>query len=314
MKRKTGVSHGICAIVSRNHLAHARSMVASYKEHHPHHKAFVLIYDSKRSQLSGLSEPFEIVTADELAEEYPEFYDFAVKYTPLEFACVLKPFFLLYLFKIFRLKSVFYVDSDIQFYSSTQRLQSQLSKHSIVLVPHSVKSNSLPLSPSKLYGETLLLLTGAYNAGFIGVRPTKSGLSFLHWWKEHLSRECIISPMNGLFHDQRWLDLVPSTFDDVCIDRSEEFNVAFWNLHEREITARKGRLFCGKRPLGFFHFSHVNLKRPKDVGPAWTLRQIKPSKIVLKLISDYRKSLLKHDYAKLSKLPYGFRSKASKSR
>lgn len=306
MKRRPKSLDGICAIVSKSHLAQARNMVASYKEHHPTRPAFVLVYDATLAELPESSESFVLIARDEFAAEYPDFYELAFKYTAFELACVLKPYFLLYLFKKFKLRGAFYVDSDIQFYSPIEKLHAQLEANSILLIPHCVKASDSSLDQATLYSEMLLLLTGSYNAGFIGVSATKTGIRFLRWWKERLSRDCAVAPSKGLYHDQRWLDLVPGLFDGVHVDRSEEFNVAFWNLRERNLNVRKGRYFCGSQPLAFFHFSHVNLDTPRKVSAAWTMRAIKPNKAVIKLIASYRESLQTYGYDEFSKLSYGF--------
>jgi hypothetical protein len=306
MRFKTKSTQAICAIVSRNHLAQARHMIASYKKFHKNASTYVLVYDAKQAELSELKESFEMIGGDALAAEYPEFYELAFKYTAFELACALKPYFLLHLFERFPIKSAFYVDSDIQFYSSINDLHTRLRTHSIVLIPHSTQASDDELNDPTLYSETLLLLTGSYNAGFIGVSADKAGMRFLRWWKNRVSNFCAVMPSSGLYHDQRWLDLVPSLFERVYIDRSEELNVAFWNLRDRKIRVQNGRFYCGKKPLAFFHFSHVNLLDPKAVAPAWTLRGVKPDRAVLSLIKNYRLGLIQQGYAEMSGLPYGF--------
>ena len=61
---------------------------------------------------------------------------------------------------------------------------------------------------------------------------------------------------NGLFTDQRWIDLAPALFDGVAIIRSSRFNVAPWNLTTRNISGNLGEGFVvDGEPLGFYHFT-----------------------------------------------------------
>ena len=69
---------------------------------------------------------------------------------------------------------------------------------------------------------------------------------FLSWWEERLRRECRIAPTTGLFVDQRWVDFVPSYFEHTVVT-DEGYNVAYWNLFERELKRGRRRL-RGQRP------------------------------------------------------------------
>ncbi|MDO9194746.1 MAG: glycosyl transferase, partial [Undibacterium sp.] len=61
---------------------------------------------------------------------------------------------------------------------------------------------------------------------------------------------------NGLFTDQRWIDLVPAFFEGVCILRTSRLNVAPWNLTTRELTGTApNEVLVNGEPLGFYHFT-----------------------------------------------------------
>jgi hypothetical protein len=64
---------------------------------------------------------------------------------------------------------------------------------------------------------------------------------------------------HGLFVDQKWANLIPGLFDEVCICRDPGWNTAYWNLAQREVThAVDGTLYANESELFFFHFSGVN--------------------------------------------------------
>src|SRR4051812_12640755 len=121
----------ICAIVSKNHLAHARSMMESYRKHHPKVDAYVLIYDADNEETSKLREPFHLVSATQIRHFFPDFLRFSFSYDSLELACALKPVFIRYLMDQLGVKSVIYADADILFYSPIKRIHVALSSKSI---------------------------------------------------------------------------------------------------------------------------------------------------------------------------------------
>ncbi|MQI61666.1 glycosyl transferase, partial [Escherichia coli] len=104
--------------------------------------------------------------------------------------------------------------------------------------------------------EICSLKHGVYNLGFCAVAATDVGLSFAKWWGERIYHFCRADIPNGLFTDQRWIDLVPAFFSDVAIMRSSRHNVATWNLTTREFTVdEQGNYFVDGEPLGFYHFT-----------------------------------------------------------
>src|SRR5690606_17865406 len=104
--------------------------------------------------------------------------------------------------------------------------------------------------------EICSLKHGIYNLGFIGVAANDAGRQFAAWWSSRLYNFCRNDIPNGLFTDQRWIDLVPAMFSDVCIMRAPRHNVASWNLTTRELTRTEdGDYRVNGEPLGFYHFT-----------------------------------------------------------
>ena len=85
---------------------------------------------------------------------------------------------------------------------------------------------------------------------------TGQGRQFIDWWAERLRSYCYDEVENGLFTDQRWVDLAPAFFDDIAIVREPQYNVATWNLTHRRATGRAPyEIEINGRPLVFYHFS-----------------------------------------------------------
>ena len=172
----------------------------------------------------------------------------------------------------------------------------------IVLTPHTLEA-----LPSDGYepSELTILGSGTYNLGFIAVG--RDAFGFLDWWADHLRRDGLISKDEGMFVDQRWIDLAPSLFD-VHIVRDAGWNVAYWNLAQRPITRFGNRLEAAGRPLRFFHYSGFDPDRPRlslFQGENPRVR-LEDQPVVAELCERYARRLIDAGYRAHSRLVYGF--------
>lgn len=159
--------------------------------------------------------------------------------------------------------AVVYMDPDIYVYSPLDPVWQALESSPIVLTPHL-------LAPSVTDegirdNEISAMKHGIYNLGFIAVSCTEVGLAFAEWWDVRLWDYCLDAPERGLFTDQRWIDHVPVFFPSVHILRHQGCNVASWNLGERDIEERDGRILVNGDDLVFWHFSSVDNQAHLDM-------------------------------------------------
>ncbi len=223
-------------------------LATSFAAHNPGGVTSVLVTDDIYGEVRAEDEPFEVVHVDDLDGDSSEFRHMAAIYEVTEFATSLKPWLLEHLLEG-GASSVLYLDPDIQVFDRLDELAQVAEDVGIAIIPHA--RAPFPRD-SKMTDEKAILAVGVYNLGFIGVGQTSK--PFLDYWKERLRRESRNDTGNMRFVDQRWVDFVPGMFD--CgIVREPRFNVAYWNLHEREITWTGHRYEVEGRPLGFFHFS-----------------------------------------------------------
>ena len=59
---------------------------------------------------------------------------------------------------------------------------------------------------------------------------------------------------NGLFTDQKFCNYLPSFIDKTKIYHGYDANIAYWNLHEREITIKDEKFYSNSKEAMFFHF------------------------------------------------------------
>ncbi|BDF59463.1 hypothetical protein CE91St36_22800 [Christensenellaceae bacterium] len=148
---------------------------------------------------------------------------------------------------------VVYLDPDIVVYDDLKELENLLNEHDVILTPHLT-------APEKetrgiLDNELCALMHGVYNLGFVAVRNSDNGMKFAEWWRDRLVEYCYDDIPNGIFTDQRWVDMAPAVFDGVFILREPNYNVATWNISNRDVTKKGENYFVNGKPLQFYHFS-----------------------------------------------------------
>lgn len=286
-------------VVGRNYLAHARVLARSLAETNPalHFEVFLLDDDGTLDvgeEPFGLLRPFDVFDPD-------EYQTLVAIYDVMELATAVKPRVLLHLLDSSD-GPVVYLDPDLWFFGSLDEVERLATAHGIVLTPHT-------LAPVGRDGrrpeETELLRSGAYNLGFIAVGQTAR--PFLDWWWQRLARECIVAPERGIFVDQRWIDLVPGLFDHHIL-RDPGYNVAYWNLGERELTWNGERYEVDGRPLVFAHFSGFDPTKPymlsKHTAPnPRVLLSEQPA--LRKLSEEYAAAMLEAGYEEARQVPFG---------
>jgi glycosyltransferase involved in cell wall biosynthesis len=256
----------ITSIVARNYLPQARVLARSFRRHHPDGRVLVLVLDAEApaateapaeaGQADGLraGEPFEVVTPAELALEPAELRRMTTIYDVLELATALKPFLLRHLVVDRGEPTATYLDPDIEVFAPLDDLAELALRHGLVLTPHRL----VPLDQDgREPVDTVFSLSGAYNLGYVTV--SAAAAPFLDWWADRCRRDCIHSVADGLFVDQRWIDLAVTYFDHHVV-RDPGCNVAYWNLDSRPLTTDAtddggSRYLAGGAPLRFFHYS-----------------------------------------------------------
>lgn len=247
-------------VVTRDHLHYARVLMASLRQVHPDLPVFVCLVDRPPQGAEAAVDSARYLLAEELG--IPGWPRFAFQYLPFELACSLKPHALRHVLAL-GFEQVLYLDADIEVYQSLESLYRQLQDCNLILTPHLL--SPLP-DDGKRPNESLFLLSGVFNAGFLGLRNGQVATAFLRWWTDKVGRSCIIDQAGGLSCDQRWLDLAVGLFEGVHIERRPGFNVGHWTFSQSRFSlASDGQILVDGHPLVFFHFSSFSPASPLDI-------------------------------------------------
>ena len=236
-----------------NYLPKVRLLIQSLKRHHPEIRLVLALSDLVEDPIALRGEAWdEILPIDTLA--IPDWRRWAFTHDIVELSTAIKPFVLSHLLERPDCGGVLYFDPDMVLFSRLDDLIGRLQQSNVLLTPHQNKPETG--LAEVMDNEICSLKHGVYNLGFVGVRPTDTGKAFAAWWANRVYHFCRDDIPNGLFTDQRWIDLAPALFDGVTILRSSRFNVAPWNLTTRFFSGNReeGYRVDGEL-LGFYHFT-----------------------------------------------------------
>lgn len=247
-------------IIAPNYRPAARVLMESLRVHHPEWDRFLLLVGPGDE---GEAEPFVTVPLDALPLPNPR--QFCFRYMLIELSTAVKPWMFEYLFARGYDRVVFF-DPDIVVYSPLAELDGSF----ITLTPHL----TAPVTRGVHVSERAVLRAGTYNLGFLAVTRGPELATFLQWWQEKLERHCVIDVPRALFVDQKWIDLLPGSFDGVRILRHDGWNAAWWNLFQRTVERDGGGFRVNGAPLRFFHFSGFRADAPGQISTYDSAREL----------------------------------------
>ena len=286
----------ICSI---NYLAKALVLIDSYSTHHPNHAFYLVLVDRKRDRVDINRPNVTVIWVEDL--DIKNFLKYAFTFDVIEFNTNVKPASLQLILKSH--DAVVYLDPDTKVYAPLEAVFESLETASIVVTPHS----NTPILDGKKPDDLELLKFGAFNLGFIGISHCAEGFAFLEWWSARCMEYGFYEPQLGLGVDQKWVGLAPCYFPGLQILHDSGLNVAFWNLHERNLTHKDGVwMINGKHPLKFIHFSSFNPNTPDDIAQKQTRFEPLSRPDFSHLAREYAAELIANASDKFSNTPYGF--------
>lgn len=285
-----------------NYIPKVRMLFQSLRQHHPEWVLHLALADELHADIDLSKEPFDhVIPLSEL--EIPAWEGWAFCHTIVELATAIKPFVLARLLKLPDAEKVVYLDPDTVAFSRLDDIIAALDESNIVLTPHQI-------TPEKTLGaiidnEICSLKHGIYNLGFIAVAANEVGIEFAEWWSERIYHFCRADIPNGLFTDQRWIDLVPAFFTGVAIMRSPRHNVAPWNLTTREMLVNEEGLYTvNGELLGFYHFTGFD----SGAHVVMAAKNAGQNKAVNELIDWYTSKTKDHASDPLAKVAWAYGS------
>jgi glycosyltransferase involved in cell wall biosynthesis len=285
----------ICTIISKNYLAHARVLTDSFLKYNPNGTVYVLLTDSLDESFDPKNEKFILFNIKEIGIK--NLNSFCFKYDILERNTGVKASFLKFLIKKYNLKKIAYFDPDIFFTNNLENMWKVLDQKSIVLTPHITEH----ITDNKRPSESEILKSGVYNLGFIAISNSEESKKFLDWWEQKLLDFGYNNVNEGMFTDQKWVDNVPSDFKNVFVINHPGYNVAYWNLMQRNVEINDGRISANGKPMYFFHFSGFVVEDIEIVSKHQNRFRLSNLENLRPLFELYRDLLIDNEFFKTRK-------------
>lgn len=249
----------LALIATRNFLPFAQLTAQTFLSHHPDFEAFLLLVDGEPCDGTAFPEGHVVLLSD---LSLPHVGWYAAKFTASEFSNALKPVFLRYLSGF--VEKLLYLDCDIAVFDHLSEMIELLDVKDLVLVPHMLVP---PPRPEQFWTHPTradIFNSGLINAGSFALNPANCGEFLAFWMDANLSPGAFYEGA-GYQTDQQHLNWALVTMPGACVLRETRYNVAYWNLHERDF--RSGGNSCGptrfevdRKSLGFFHFSGYDVQ------------------------------------------------------
>lgn len=288
--------HMVFTIVSRNYASQAITLMQSLLAADPEVQRIVVAADGPLTEL----EPWaEVISAEDVL---PGLAAMSVYYEALELNTAIKPHVFRHLLRREDIASVTYLDPDIQVFRPLEHVRASLRKTALCLIPHLTRPLVGPTEPNNI----TILRSGAYNLGFLAARRTPNVMDLMDWWGEACRFDCRVDMANGLFTDQKWMDLAPGFVDSVTLLRDPSLNLAYWNLDGRRLEKKEGGWHVDGKPLVFFHFSGFDPSRPNVLSKHQNRLTVEPGSSLAQLLEEYARQLLRNGYADHQQRGYAF--------
>lgn len=149
-----------------------------------------------------------------------------------------------YIFDKFGEELLFYVDSDLYFWSDANQVAIEMGDYSFM-----VTSRELEPPPKQ----------GRFNGGFFSCRNDDHAAEFLNWWQKKTVEWCLWRPgSDGRFAEEGYLNVFydrPNKFRNIRISSNPGINLANWNFNKHRLeTTDDGIVIDGSYPLVCFHY------------------------------------------------------------
>lgn len=292
-------------IIKANYLAQAQILYKSAQKYLPELDFYIYLLDCEREEIEEIktfslsqkiSPPDIFWTKLRFKNEIKRINvdDYFQKYNSTEFCTSVKPSIFLELITEFGQNYFYsYFDPDIEFFSDCQNFFKKAAEHSFWLIPHFLTPPEDNYQPSSID----ILASGNYNFGYLGINPTyPESLKGLYWWERQLKNKCVINLPSQIFVDQKWGSLF-ANYPHSGICYAPEYNVGYWNLHERYLTKKDLNFEIAGKGLGFFHFSGFDPLQPISISKHQNRFKLEALPTAYKrLFQSYASKLIGHGY------------------
>jgi hypothetical protein len=288
----------VFTIVSSNYAAQAKVLMDSVAASNPDLVRVIVAADNASQDEFA---DHQVVFAQDTSAPWRAM---AAYYDALEYNTAIKPSCFKHLFdQSEAVERVIYLDPDIVVFEPLTPVLGALEQADIALTPHMT-------TPLGMDGRTpddhAILRSGVYNLGFLGLRRSADQAAFVDWWADRCRFDCRVAFEDGLFTDQRWVDLAPGFFARPAILRHPGLNLGYWNLPARRLAMHNGKWLADDLPLVFFHYSGFDPSTPGALSKHQNRLEVVGGSPLARLLAHCASALIQAGHRVSRDRPYRF--------
>ncbi len=242
----------LCSIVSNDYVTRAMALYNSIKRFHKNfHIWFCAMDDEAYVSLKRVCK--KNVTILKLSDiEDEQISNIKASRSVKELCWSIKAWLLDYIIVNYKVKKILYCDSDIYFFSPLKDVYDEWGTYSFLMCTQR--------APAELEHRC-----GYYQAGLIGIKNDGYGKKILDWWKYQCLNWCYDSydELGFKWGDQKYLEQIPSQFENIKVVTNIGINAAPWNLILNNLGYRvniiNNKLFINKEKLCVYHFGSIKI-------------------------------------------------------
>lgn len=205
--------------------------------------------------------------------------------TIVEYYWTCTPSLLLYVLKENQdIDMITYLDSDLMFFSSPEKIFKEMGNKSILAIEHRFLKNA----------EELIKENGKYCVQFLTFRRNQTGMACLKRWRDQCLEWCSIDKVDGLVGDQGYLNEWDSLYkEEMCSSQDIGAGLAPWNINNYKLSKNKDKVFVGDHQLCFYHYHAMRIYSRSIIDPAewYTFSRKQLSLIYKPYFVELRKSM-----------------------
>ncbi len=249
-------------VTTNSHLGYAITLAKSLFSAMPGTRLRIYVADSWEPAILPKMAEAEFIAANSAGLE--GYGQMATRYSAFEFTTALKAPCILHALHQTKGYGAVYLDSDIEVLGSLSPVAEKLKAGTdCILTPHITS----PFKAPDLPDEDSYLLAGIFNLGFAAFSNRAPSIKFLNWWAAKKRNESTTNDLRGLFVDQSYCNLAPAFIEKFEVLRDPGYNLAYWNLSQRELSKdHNGNYFANNMPVRFVHFSGASIQNPDIVS------------------------------------------------
>lgn len=275
-----------CTVVTSSYLRYAVALGARLRRYHPEAALHVLLIDPPDDLRPFADFPVSLIPMTEV--RIPDIEAMKVYFDAFELSNALKPFLIHYLLE-HGFERVIYLNSDILIVGRLDELLALMERANFVLTPHIIHPS---LGNTGNPTNVMIADVGLYNGGLWGLSRHENAMGALEWLMGVLPAAGFFDIGQGRNCDQKLLplaaDLFPTGFE---VLRHPGYNIAYWNLQERNVRKEGTRYFVDDQPVAFFHLSGFREDKADRISVHSKIHTFATVPVTADIVADYLASL-----------------------